>query len=480
IFASIHTTSVLWGKRTHTFNLADIGEGITECEIIKWHVSPKSSVDQFDLLCEVQSDKATVEITSPFDGVVTSLLVPEGKIAKVGSGLCTIEVESDSDEASDSVPEPSTIAGSGEHAQAINATAETGGGSSPTFSQRKRHPMDPEYSPVVDVLAMPSVRHFARRKGVDINDLAPGSGKGGRIEMIDVGRALEKRSSMSFGSKVEPQTIEEDIIVEFGRTRHEMWKAMTKSLTIPHFGYSTSLDVTRLNELLPVFNENIPPNLRMSEDEPRAVSNLSIPEIPLETVPDHSRYSRLKLLPILIKFLAISMQEWPLFRSSITPGSDETRPSLTVRPHADISVALSTPTGLYTPTLQRVDSQSAYQIAAQLKHIQHLGRQTPCALTPKEMPRRGGTLTVSNIGAIGKGESAAPLLVDGCGIAIVVLGRTKWTWDVDSDAVGRRRLVVPVSWAADHRVVEGAELAAFVECWRGYVEHPERLICSAV
>jgi len=97
------------------------------------------------------------------------------------------------------------------------------------------------------------------------------------------------------------------------------------------------------------------------------------------------------------------------------------------------------------------------------------------------MPKRGGTLTVSNVGAIGKGEWAVPVLGGGGGVAIVAIGRAKWTWDVErEDGVGERRLKVGVSWSADHRVVEGAELAAFVESWRGWVEKPERLIGEGV
>jgi 2-oxoisovalerate dehydrogenase E2 component (dihydrolipoyl transacylase) len=96
------------------------------------------------------------------------------------------------------------------------------------------------------------------------------------------------------------------------------------------------------------------------------------------------------------------------------------------------------------------------------------------------MPRRGGTITLSNVGAVGRGEYAAPILVPGGGVAIVAVGRAKWVWDVDRVESGERRLKVGVSWSADHRVVEGAELAAFVECWRGYVEAPERLIGDGV
>jgi len=131
--------------------------------------------------------------------------------------------------------------------------------------------------------------------------------------------------------------------------------------------------------------------------------------------------------------------------------------------------------------MQSVNTQSIYALSSQLKHLSHLGRQTPCALTPKEMPQRGGTITVSNVGAIGAGDFASPVLVPGCGVAIVAIGRAKWVWDVDrGDGKGERRLRLGVSWSGDHRVVEGAELAAFVESWRGYVEAPQRLIGEGI
>lgn len=86
-------------------------------------------------------------------------------------------------------------------------------------------------------------------------------------------------------------------------------------------------------------------------------------------------------------------------------------------------------------------------------------------------------MTVSNVGAIGKGEFASPILVPGGGLAIVAIGRARWVDVVPDDGIGapRRRLQVGISWSADHRVVEGAELAAFVETWRSWVENPERL-----
>ncbi|EIN13450.1 CoA-dependent acyltransferase [Punctularia strigosozonata HHB-11173 SS5] len=499
-------------KVLQKFKLADIGEGITECEIVKWNLKPPATVQAFDQLCEVQSDKASVEITSPFDGVLKELLVEEGAVAKVGEGLCIIEVE----EEEDSTPEPglakdSSSATSLSHVQyeglATPEEKSTATHETPSFSPaesfpRRRHPLDPNYVPDhsqqppsrrrppanrSEVLATPAMRHLARRLGVDLTELAPGSGRDGRIERSDIDAHLA-RASASPSTGAAPKK-GEDTIVELGRTRWGMWKAMEKSLYIPHFGYSTTLDITRLHSLLPLLNASIPEYylpLSSTPSRPPLVSpNAFYAASPIPQTPETARYARLTYLPVFLKTLSRAMMEWPLFRSSITPaGPDDpssSKRTMTLRPSSDISLALSTPTGLYTPTLTGVESSSVYDIASRVAHISHLGRQVPCALTPKEMPKRGGTITVSNVGAIGQGDFASPVLVPGGGVAIVAIGRAKWVWDVNSgDGSGERRLKVGVSWSADHRVVEGAELAAFVECWRGWVETPDRLIADAV
>ncbi|KAF8798356.1 CoA-dependent acyltransferase [Phlegmacium glaucopus] len=478
-----HTTATSWASRKviHKFNLADIGEGIKECEVVKWNTKPLANIQAFDPLCEVQSDKASVEITSPFDGIVKELLVKEGEIAQVGAGLCLIEVEEEFiTEGNQPVEVVSTTSSPNEGKQEVEATL---------THTRHPHPLDPantiehKSTNADNVFAAPSVRHFARKNGVDLSSLVPGTGKGGRIEKGDVEAYLAHERDSS------PKSVNqhEDVVVELGRTRYGMWKAMVKSLEIPHFGYSTTLDLTALHDILPILNAHIPSHFLPSSSRSSQLHGGVNPSAiypaptPAETY-ESQQYSRLTYLPILLKTLSKAMIEWPIFRSSITPSSSDTsKPTLTIRPQADISIALSTPTGLYTPTLQSVNTQSIYSLSAQLKHLSHLGRQTPCALTPKEMPKRGGTLTVSNVGAIGAGDFASPVLVPGGGVAIVAIGRAKWVWDVDrGDGKGERRLKLGVSWSGDHRVVEGAELAAFVESWRGYVEVPQRLIGDSV
>ncbi|TFK18902.1 CoA-dependent acyltransferase [Coprinopsis marcescibilis] len=533
---ALHTTPVVASGRKTTikkFNLADIGEGITECEVIKWSVSPGSPIQAFDPLCEVQSDKASVEITSPFDGIVKEILVQEGEIGKVGSGLCLIEVTEDPehlDDASSSPPEHPTASAShtpapitqseppkrprhpldpsnpnpsrelGSRPKSRNGGLPFGGGAAPlrasdmlkaseTPGRETAQPLLTQSSSNADVLATPSVRHFAKEAGVDLGLLPAGSGREGRIEMADIEAYMQRASSAAQAeatAQVNAPAQDKDVVVELGRTRHNMWKAMVKSLEIPHFGYSTTLDITELHNMLPVFNKHIPthylPPSNSHPNQPLVNPAALYPAPSPPTVPETGHYTKLTYLPFLLKTLSKAMLEWPLLRSSITPTTDpSSKPTLTVRPNADIAIALSTPTGLYTPTLLSANNHTIYGLASQLKHLSYLGRQKPCALSPKEMPKRGGTITVSNVGAVGQGEWASPVLVPGGGVAIVALGRAKWVWDVDrGNGEGQRRLKLNVSWSADHRVVEGAELAAFVESWRSYVENPARLITESV
>jgi len=268
--------------------------------------------------------------------------------------------------------------------------------------------------------------------------------------------------------------------------------------------------LTKLQQLLPMLSGNIPeqylppssPQLaalkkRYTMVHPNSIySESTAPPQPM--VPETHQYTRLTYLPILLKTLSKAMTEWPLFRSTITPSSSPSpgqKPTLTIRPQADISIALSTSSGLFAPTLTGVDKDSIYTIAGKVAHLSSLARQTGSGkpgLGPKELPKRGGSISVSNVGAVGKGMWAHPILVPGSGgVAIVALGRAQWVWDVDEEGMwvekqgeiskmGERRLKMGVSWSADHRVVEGAELAAFVECWRAYVEQPERLIAEGI
>ena len=179
------------------------------------------NIQAFEALCEVQSDKASVEITSPFDGIVKELLVTEGEIAKVGAGLCLIEVE----EAVNDLPVEavSTTSSSNESKQ----EEETEPTQAPVERPHLLDPANALQEKFENVFALPSVRRFARENSVDLSSLVPGTGKGGRIEQGDVEAYLSQRRASSSKSETETDQLE-DVVVELGRTRYGMWKAMVK------------------------------------------------------------------------------------------------------------------------------------------------------------------------------------------------------------------------------------------------------------
>ena len=210
--------------------------GITECEVIRWSVKPSAIIQAFDPLCEVQSDKASVEITSPFEGVVRELLVQEGQIAKVGDGLCIIEVADEGD--TDGSAEPAETSTVSNDATPTPAPASNPAPSPATPAPRaagKLHPLDPSNTTSStrssNELATPSVRHYAREKRVDITAVGMGSGKGGRIERADIDAFLTRGTATETPQpSATPQVGEQTI--ELGRTRMAMWKAMTKVCSI--------------------------------------------------------------------------------------------------------------------------------------------------------------------------------------------------------------------------------------------------------
>lgn len=266
-------------------------DGISTCiaDPLYRSVQPNTHVAAFDPLCEVQSDKASVEITSPFDGILKEIIVQEGEVAKVGSGLCVIEVEEEVDSSTPIESAPAETVAPTQHAEQRQEHNLSTSATSPR-SERRMHPLDPNNTQLhqspsapalsslshshararaqaqfesqsssspsgqvqtqggVDInanatraspdliFATPAVRFFAKERGVDLGFLVPGSGKDGRIEQSDVEAYLERAAAAAqapaagAGAKSvsAQQQSEGDMVVELGRTRYGMWKAMVK------------------------------------------------------------------------------------------------------------------------------------------------------------------------------------------------------------------------------------------------------------
>ncbi|GAA5982707.1 hypothetical protein JCM10908_006755 [Rhodotorula pacifica] len=526
-------TAVRRKGQVKPFVLADIGEGITECEIVKWLVEPGATIEEFDPLVEVMSDKASVEITSPFSGTVKSLAGKAGDMLKVGSTLCSIEVDGGEAEdtqedlaaavdlsGSSKSPESRTVA----RAEEAQASSPSPMEASPLEPPLERHiPAAPSAAPTAparEILATPGTRRFAMEKGVDLASVT-GTGRHGRIMKEDILAAAAASQSGSPASSTKISTSAPSSVpqssaptsttsVPLSPIRRAMFRAMSASLQIPHFAYSDTIDVTALERMRLSLTGNIPIRYRktLKPTDEATLTRLGAWQTDQSSsqVEPSKRFDRLTMLPFLLKGLSVAMQEHPLFTCSLSPApsassssSSSEEPSLVRRSSHDISVALSNPSaagGLFTPVLRSVDTSTIFDLASRLAHLQSF--LDPASSSPPKFPTEysgAGTLTLSNIGVVG-GKSTHPVVPPTGQLAIGAMGRMRVeprfvdeagakkvaqgvavAEEVSLDALRvEPRLVMDVTFSADHRVVEGVELARLVETWKRIIEEPSRLL----
>ena len=426
------------------FLLADIGEGITECQLIQWFVQPGARVEHFDKLCEVQSDKASVEITSPFDGVIKKLYYEPDDMAVTGRPLVDIDMDGDEAEAeAEKLGEAETSADKGENTKGNTGSHDTE--SRPAERRRNGNGKDDFSS-----LATPAVRHLMKELNVNITDIE-GTGRDGRVTKEDVHRFVSQQtqqqsevessstaSASTSASTSTPSTATQDQKLPLTPVQTQMFKVMTKSLSIPHFLYSCSADMSSVTSTRKKLNA-----LKMTE--------------------------KLTHLPFIIKATSLALQQHPLLNSALDT-SDPKKPSLTYRSSHNFGVAVDTASGLLVPVIRDVQNLSIAQIAQQLKALSEKARNGK--LAPGDFS--GASFTISNIGSVGGGV-VAPIISEPQ-VAILGVGRSKVVpaFDENDQLVRREELVL--SWSADHRVVDGAECARCAEKVKGLLEEPTAML----
>lgn len=445
-----------------------LSPGIVECEIIQWFVEPGARVEEFSPLCEVQSDKASVEITSRFAGVVKKLHYEAGEMAKVGKPFIDIDIQGDAKEEdlkaltppepaaqqAQSKPEPSPVPPPPPH----QAEGSAAGAPKP----KGKHA----------TLATPAVRHLSKELGVDISEI-DGTGKDGRVLKEDIYRFVERRkaeaaaaapAASSPASQPAPAAAnvfaspeastsgpQVETRVPLNRTQEMMFKTMTRSLSIPHFLYADEVDFTSLVELRGRLNKVL------------SRSGLS-----------DNQVGKLSYLPFIIKAVSMALYKYPILNARVDVEDGSGKPALVLRSQHNIGVAMDTPSGLLVPVIKNVGSLNILGIAAELARLQ--GLAVSGKLTPQDMT--GGTITVSNIGTIG-GTYLSPVVVER-EVAILGVGRMRTvpafsTVPGEEDRVVRRQ-VCNFSWSADHRVIDGATMARAAEAVRAIVEEPDVMV----
>ncbi|KAM6939452.1 lipoamide acyltransferase component of branched-chain alpha-keto acid dehydrogenase complex, mitochondrial [Lycodopsis pacificus] len=437
---ALHSSTVSRGPIV-SFKLSDIGEGIMEVTVKEWYVKEGDKVSQFDSICEVQSDKASVTITSRYDGVIKKLYYDVDGTALVGKPLVDIETESSSEviQEEDVVETPAMARE--EH----------------THQEIKGHKTQ----------ATPAVRRLAMENNIKLSEVV-GTGRDGRILKEDILNFLAKQTgaiipptlfqeirtpappaaaaarpvSTTAAIKPPPTTPKpvftgKDVTEPLKGFHRAMVKTMTAALKIPHFGYCDEVDLSRLVSL-------------RAELRPIA----------------EGRGVKLSYMPFFIKAASLGLLHFPILNSSLDEGCQ----NITYKVSHNIGLAMDTIQGLLVPNVKNVQLLSVFDIALELNRLQTLG--TAGQLGTNELS--GGTFTLSNIGSIG-GTYAKPVILPP-EVAIGALGKIQVLPRFDAGGQVVRAHIMNVSWSADHRIIDGATMCRFSNLWREYLENPASMV----
>lgn len=433
------------------FHLPELGENIESGDVVNVLVQEGETIAGNTGVIELETDKAVVEIPCPHAGRVSKLLVKKGQTVKVGQTILTIEPENGS--AAGTTPAATATA-------APPASAATTTESAATAAARP--PLSSAGAGDDDALipAGPAVRRLARELGVDLRSLS-GSGPNGRITPEDVQAAAAGASrakapgaaTAATGVATAPAAQPYQPVVPAGepgrdnygpvirermpKIRQTIAAQMVKSATtIPHVTNFDDADVTELDSLR------------------RGVPQGFLPE-----------GVKLTLMPFVVRACALALRRHPLINASI----DEETQSIVYKQYVNIGIAVDTPRGLVVPAMRDADRLTIVQIAAQLGQIASRARAAQFAV--EEL--RGGTFTISNLGAVG-GTYSTPI-INHPETAILLLGRGRMLPVVREGRI-EPRLMLPLSFSYDHRVIDGAAAARFLGEVIDWLQSPAKLL----
>ncbi|NKX21696.1 dihydrolipoyllysine-residue acetyltransferase [Alteromonadaceae bacterium A_SAG2] len=447
------------GKHIEDFILPDIGEGIVECEIVKWNVAEGDEIEEDQAVVEVMTDKAVVEIPAKNAGTVHRLYYAQGDIAKVHSALFALEVAGEVTTTSGTNDEsPSANNSASSVASQSSVNTQTNGSSQQSAQIAPSKFSDGEYEPPIaiegKVLASPAVRRVAREKNIDLSTVE-GSGKKGRILKSDVlnlqhsnvdTSSQNSTFSAPSSSNAEKGDSNSTSTVLKGSVRTEkvrgiqaaMAKQMSASVyTIPHFTVSDELVMDNL----------------------MALRKLLKPEFEAKNV-------KLSFMPFFVKAMSLALNEFPVVNSQLNEDATE----ISYFADHNIGFAVDSKIGLLVPNIKRVQDLSLLDIAVQMQDIIEQARAGRVA----GEHLKGGTISISNIGAIG-GITATPV-INKPEAAIVALGKTQKLPRFDDEGNVSAQNIMAVNWSGDHRIIDGATMVRFNNLWISYLTQPEKML----
>ncbi len=420
------------------FKLPDIGEGIHEGEIVKWFVKAGDTVKEDDVLLEVQNDKAVVEIPSPVDGTVKEVKVDEGVVAVVGDVLITFEVEGEGSAPSEEAEQPKAE----ENAKDVQDTDQ----------KVEDKPNEVQIHKSERVIAMPSVRKYAREKGVDIREVQ-GSGDNGRVVKEDIDAfanggqtsdapATEEKAPAASAPKTEVKPYvaaqpELETREKIKGIRKAISKAMVNSKhTAPHVTLMDEVDVTNLVALRKNFKEVAA-----------------------------AQGTKLTYLPFVVKALTAAAKKYPAINASI----DDVNEEIVYKNYFNIGIAADTDNGLVVPVVKDADRKSIFALADNINDL--AGKARDGKLSGDEM--KGGSITITNIGSAG-GQSFTPV-INHPEVAILGIGRIAEKAVVKNGEIVAAP-VLALSFSFDHRLIDGATAQNALNLVKRLLNDPQLLI----
>lgn len=415
------------------FKLPDVGEGTAEAELVTWHVKVGDAVEEDQILAEVMTDKATVEITSPVAGTVAILHGEPGQALAVGGPLVSFAGEGGSAEAAAPVAAPEVSAAK---SAPVPETAKSKTPAPQPAAARDSAPRQPQ-TPGVRPLASPAVRQRARDMGVELQ-FVPGSGPGGRIEHGDLDAFLSGGSAPagapSGGSlyAAAEGTTETRII---GLRRKIAEKMADSVRRIPHITYVEEIDVTALEALRAHMNAT------KAKDQPK-----------------------LNVLPFIARAIVVALRDQPTINSHY----DDEGGILTTHAAVHLGIAAQTPSGLMVPVVRHAEARDPWDTAKEIARVAGAAKDG----SAKREELSGSTITITSLGTLG-GVVHTPIINHP---EVAIVGPNKIAERVvviDGQMVVRKMMNLSSSF--DHRIVDGHDAAVFVQRIKGLLEHPATL-----
>jgi pyruvate dehydrogenase E2 component (dihydrolipoamide acetyltransferase) len=413
----------------YEFKFPDIGEGLTEGEIVRWLVKEGEEIKEGQPLVEVETDKALAEIPSPRTGVILKLLAKEKEIVKVGQVIVIFGEKGESLTApppkSKSVGVVGELEEAPEEAPALKGKAEV----------VKPALVSPH------AMATPAVRALARELGVDI-DKVKGSGPEGRVLEKDVRQASEAKEKPAEEVKKPAKVRKYDLYgyvdhIPLRGVRRSIAKAMVKSkYTAPHVTTMDEADVTEL--------------WKIREKEKKAAEKKGI---------------KLTILPFIIKAVIAGLVEHPYLNATL----DDENEDIILKKYYNIGMATDTPEGLMVPVVKNAKDKSILQLAEELTQLAEKARNRTIDLADL----KGGTFTITNYGALG-GIYGTPI-INHPEVAILGTGKIRDAPVVRDGKVEIRKILF-LALSFDHRVVDGAEAARFLNTVIARLEDPDLIL----